>query len=651
MQSESSARTSFFDDDDLNLKFEFVKPEKSHLKYLNTSPTIKSALTRADTSERGVYALHERILAFYENSSAKTPQAVLDLGHSRLIVLPPEQEETVHCLSVTRNGNTYKFTSNDGKNIENWIIAFRSICVLTNFHDEYKALKMIGKGSFAKVYLVESKTNKKHFAVKAFTKEGIIISNKNNAKPAMLNEIDIMRAVDHENVIKLYEVYETEKSIYLVLELIQGKSLQEMLKKQAFKEENSEIKIINTARSILDALAYLSSKGVMHRDLKPDNILIDKGDKVKIVDFGLATFIDVNEYIFKKCGTPGYIAPEVFKYDPKAPATAYDGHCDVFSIGCIMYYMFFGSPFFEGSNASEILKCNRKFTVEFAALDNVKREIKDSNSKISKDGLNLLLQLTEIDQKKRPSAAQALHHPFFTPVPVGMQKIPGFSESYIDAYSRNGSPSPTLSPIKRSLNGSPDKLSPINRDRFTEKDSLYLDVGRPEINGRIDTLNNGSTQNSLMFGNRVAELNSQNGSSNNSLSPFGKVGLNDYKRVSKSFKGHTTIGGNQTFLKAAIHRNMQRGDEEAKEEGSPVLKLEQVRTEKRYRNSELLSTIHTEKQRTGSQSPSYTGKSDSVSDNSPFTLKVEQVQPHSANPIIGKSTQISNRRFQPFSQK
>ena len=155
-----------------------------------------------------------------------------------------------------------------------------------------------------------------------------------------------------------------------------------------------------------------------------------------------------------------------------------------------------------------------------------------------------------------------------------------------------------------------------------------------------------------MFANRVAELNSQGGSSNNSLSPFGKVGLSDYKRVSKSFKGHTTIGGNQTFLKAAIHRNMQRNDEEAKDEGSPVLKLEQVRTEKRYRNSELISTMHTDKQRTGSQSPSYTTKSDSVSENnSPFTLKVEQVQPNSANPIIGKTTQISNRRFQPFSQK
>ncbi len=155
----------------------------------------------------------------------------------------------------------------------------------------------------------------------------------------MLNEIDIMRALDHENVIKLYEVYETEKSIYLVLELIQGKSLQEILKKSTFREEYSEVKIINMIRSILDALAYLAAKGIMHRDLKPDNILLDKGDKIKIVDFGLATFIDVPEYIFKKCGTPGYIAPEVFKYDQKNPTTAYDDHCDVFSAGAILFYM------------------------------------------------------------------------------------------------------------------------------------------------------------------------------------------------------------------------------------------------------------------------------------------------------------------------
>lgn len=153
----------------------------------------------------------------------------------------------------------------------------------------------------------------------------------------MWNEIDIMRALDHDNVIKLYEVYETDKSLYLVLELIQGKSLQEVLKKGGFKDNESRVK--NVISSILEALAYLAAKGVMHRDLKPDNILLDKGDKVKIVDFGLATFIDIPEYIFKKCGTPGYIAPEVFKYDVKNSATNYNDRCDVFSAGCIFYFM------------------------------------------------------------------------------------------------------------------------------------------------------------------------------------------------------------------------------------------------------------------------------------------------------------------------
>jgi len=155
----------------------------------------------------------------------------------------------------------------------------------------------------------------------------------------MFNEVEIMRALDHENILKLYEVYETEKSIYLVLELVQGRTLQEMLKKQVFKEENSEVKITNAVRALLEANAYKAIKGVMHRDLKPDNILMDKNEKIKVIDFGLATFLDVSEFIFKKCGTPGYIAPEVFKFDAKNPKTAYDGRCDVFSVGCILYYM------------------------------------------------------------------------------------------------------------------------------------------------------------------------------------------------------------------------------------------------------------------------------------------------------------------------
>ena len=148
-----------------------------------------------------------------------------------------------------------------------------------------------------------------------------------------------MRSLDHENIIKLYEVHETEKSLYLILELIEGKSLQSVLKKPTFKSEYSERKIMVMIQTILDVLAYIASKGLMHRDLKPANILVDKNGKLKVVDFGLATKIQCSEYLFKKCGTPGYIAPEVFTYDEDDESTFYNDRCDVFSAGCIFFHM------------------------------------------------------------------------------------------------------------------------------------------------------------------------------------------------------------------------------------------------------------------------------------------------------------------------
>jgi len=123
------------------------------------------------------------------------------------------------------------------------------------------------------------------------------------------------------------------------MELVQGKSLENVIKKHFFTKETSESDTINIIRSILSAIVYLTSKGIIHRDLKPDNILIGEVGKVKFVDFGFATSLHKNEHIFRKCGTPGYIAPEVFKYDQNNPTTSYNDKYDLFSVGCILFYM------------------------------------------------------------------------------------------------------------------------------------------------------------------------------------------------------------------------------------------------------------------------------------------------------------------------
>ena len=203
---------------------------------------------------------------------------------------------------------------------------------------------------------MESRATGKLYAAKTFNKEIVSATSKAHAKviltfsikrinllqqAALINEIEIMRSLNHENIIRLYYVFETEKYVYLVMELVQGKPLQDVLKKTNFVMNDwSETRVMETIRSILDALSYIKSKGLMHRDLKPGNMLLEKtGGRIKIIDFGLATQISASDYLFKKCGTPGYIAPEVFKYDSKIPSTNYDDKCDVFSAGCIFFYM------------------------------------------------------------------------------------------------------------------------------------------------------------------------------------------------------------------------------------------------------------------------------------------------------------------------
>lgn len=99
----------------------------------------------------------------------------------------------------------------------------------SNFHEKYEAIKMIGKGSFARVYLVEDKVSLAQFAVKAFSKEYLM--NQTNGRESIINEVDIMKKLNHSNVMELVEIHESKNSIYLVLELLQGGELFERIQK------------------------------------------------------------------------------------------------------------------------------------------------------------------------------------------------------------------------------------------------------------------------------------------------------------------------------------------------------------------------------------------------------------------------------------
>ena len=140
---------------------------------------------------------------------------------------------------------------------------------------------------------------------------------------------------NHKNLIKLYEVHETINSIYMVMELLQGGQLLDKMQNNLTEDE-----IIYIIKGILEGISHIHEKNIMHRDLKPENILFRNEydlDPV-IVDFGLATFNNDNNYLFPRCGTPGYVAPEIANLK-NTENVQYSVVCDIFSVGIILDFL------------------------------------------------------------------------------------------------------------------------------------------------------------------------------------------------------------------------------------------------------------------------------------------------------------------------
>ena len=214
------------------------------------------------------------------------------------------------------------------------------------FLENYEVIRQLGKGGYGKVYEVKNKKTGDIRACKHLSK----LSIKNLEKFEL--EISILINTDHPNIIKLYEIFESQRSLYLVMQECKGGEVFDRIIEHIQKNEMyTEKEAANIFQQLMSSVKYCHNNGICHRDLKPENLLyLNEGEEndnpIKIIDFGLSQ-IFINRKLKTKVGTAYYVAPEILKGD-------YTEKCDVWSAGVILYILLSGDPPFNGADDSVI---------------------------------------------------------------------------------------------------------------------------------------------------------------------------------------------------------------------------------------------------------------------------------------------------------
>ncbi|KAJ7959919.1 Non-specific serine/threonine protein kinase [Quillaja saponaria] len=272
---------------------------------------------------------------------------------------------------------------------------------------KYELGRLLGQGTFAKVYYARSTTTNQSVAIKVIDKDKIL---KAGLVEQIKREISVMRLVRHPNVLHLYEIMATKSKIYFVLEYAKGGELFDMVSKGKLNEEVAR----KYFQQLVNAVDYCHCRGVYHRDIKPENLLLDENKNLKVSDFGLSALAESKRQdglLHTTCGTPAYVAPEVIE------RKGYDGaKADIWSCGVVLFVMLAGYLPFHDSNLIEMyrkigkaeFKCPNWFSPEVRRLL-VKILNPDPNTRISiakirqsywfKKGLNTRHTNTEVEEK------------------------------------------------------------------------------------------------------------------------------------------------------------------------------------------------------------------------------------------------------------
>ncbi|CAD8058072.1 unnamed protein product [Paramecium sonneborni] len=285
--------------------------------------------------------------------------------------------------------------------LEKMLPLIKRYTIQLEFTQQYQFLTKINSYDKTEVFRIRSKKDRNDYQCKIFYKKLLNLTMEKQIE----KEIYIVRRINEEYIQKYFETFENQEQIIIVEELIIGGNFDSYLQKWPLLSEEKASKFFF---KLFKSLAYLHSKGIMHRDLKPENIGLRLNGNLEnpcICYFGLADLVSLendsdeeNEtprYLFQRCGTPGYVAPEILKNQQ------YDCKVDIYSLGIMMYYSLTGKKPFDSDDYQQLLEKNEEGYVDISIL------------KLSKEGLQLIENILKIDPDERISAQVALNHFWF----------------------------------------------------------------------------------------------------------------------------------------------------------------------------------------------------------------------------------------------
>jgi calcium-dependent protein kinase len=274
-------------------------------------------------------------------------------------------------------------------------------CILSEFDHRYTIIELLGKGSMGEVFKVKNNRNGEFLAAKAIASKAL----SSSSKQLLMNEIRIMRKLDHPNIMKIHEVHETSEHFYLIMDLMEHGDFYDYVSSTALNES----KIKRIMYQLIQGLSYLEKHGIIHRDIKPSNLMVklEGGSDIPTIvisDFGLACYKD-EAILCKGSGTHGFMPPEVL-ISKTLDGIVYTSKVDMFAAGVIFFKLINKKDPVQYRPAEDttLTDIQKKFQINFNS-----RLIREFNP----EGVGLLKKMLALEPKDRVSASKALQHSFF----------------------------------------------------------------------------------------------------------------------------------------------------------------------------------------------------------------------------------------------